>query len=185
LRLLPVSETLLSKQHRYRRRDGRPARRGAATREPAVRLDRERPRKMPGPWSRSMRPVKVGTAVDDPAVLIMAVEHPTSSCSSPDLIRGLTRASPTSHPSLIFHDISVLCATTDARVKPEHDAERVTTCHNENCWRRSSSSHYGHRLSHIVMLGLDPGITNLTSVVDFSRYFRPLRDDRCSGQARA
>src|SRR5580658_11079414 len=61
------------------------------------------------------------------AVLIMAIAHPTSSCS------GLTRASPTSHPSLVFHDISVLCATTDARVKPEHDAERVTTCQNENC----------------------------------------------------
>src|SRR5580658_9810407 len=64
------------------------------------------------------------------AVLIMAIAHPTSSCS------GLTRASPTSHPSLVFHDISVLCATTDARVKPEHDAERVTTCQNENCCQR-------------------------------------------------
>src|SRR5580658_6724880 len=64
---------------------------------------------------------------DGAAVLIMAIAVPTSSCS------GLTRASPTSHPSLVFHDISVLCATTDARVKPEHDAERVTTCQNENC----------------------------------------------------
>src|SRR5580658_4885619 len=50
-------------------------------------------------------------------------------------------------------------------------------------WPGASSSHYGHCGSHIIMLGLDPSITNLTSVVGFSRYFRPLRDDRCSGQS--
>src|SRR5580658_8676668 len=85
------------------------------------------------------------------AVLIMAIAHPTSSCS------GLTRASPTSHPSLVFHDISVLCATTDARVKPEHDAERVTTCQNENC-----CLHGGHvdrniaAMHHTCRLRSDP-----------------------------
>jgi len=64
---------------------------------------------------------------DIAAVLILAAERPRSSCS------GLTRASPTSHPWLIFHNIFVLGVATDARVKPEHDGERAMTGQNENC----------------------------------------------------
>jgi hypothetical protein len=33
---------------------------------------------------------------------------------------------------LIFRNISILHAAIDARVRPEHDAERTTTRHNEN-----------------------------------------------------